>query len=120
MKTLIEETYSANQATPVIILTHSMGSPMMLYFLLQQSPAWKSRHIRALVTLSGPWGGTVRALKVFAPVSSTPAPGWPDLPLKVGDRKTPFPLTLSSPQLFLPPRVPPIHLCRPDRFLRCS
>lgn len=66
VKTLIEETYSANQATPVIILTHSMGSPMMLYFLLQQSQAWKSRHIRALVTLSGPWGGTVRALKVFA------------------------------------------------------
>jgi len=66
VKTLIEDTFLANDATPVIILTHSMGSPMMLYFLTKQSQAWKSMYVRSLVTLAGPWGGTVRALKIFA------------------------------------------------------
>lgn len=66
VKKLIEDTFLANSGTPVILLTHSMGSPMMLFFLKNQSGAWKSKYIRALVTLAGPWGGTVRALKVFA------------------------------------------------------
>jgi len=66
VKNLVEETYQANNQTPVILLTHSMGSPMMLYFLLHQSQAWKSQYIRCLTTLAGPWGGTVRAVKIFA------------------------------------------------------
>ena len=36
VKSLIEETFLANGETSVIILTHSLGSPMMLYFLLHQ------------------------------------------------------------------------------------
>jgi len=66
VKQLIESTYAANGNIQVILLTHSMGSPMMLYFLLHQTQAWKDKYIRALTTLAGPWGGTVRALKVFA------------------------------------------------------
>jgi len=66
VKKLIEETYITNNNVQVIILTHSMGSPMMLYFLIHQSSAWKDKYIRSLITLAGPWGGTVRALKVFA------------------------------------------------------
>ena len=66
MKALIEETFLANEATPVILVTHSMGGTMMLYFLNHQSAGWKARYVRALVTLAGPWGGSVRALKVFA------------------------------------------------------
>ncbi|XP_023333809.1 group XV phospholipase A2 [Eurytemora carolleeae] len=66
VKDLIEGTYKANNNLSVILLTHSMGSPMMLYFLLQQSQGWKDKYIRSMVTLAGPWGGTVRALKVFA------------------------------------------------------
>merc|ERR1712192_331791 len=42
------------------------GSIMMHYFLQQQTPAWKEKHIRALVSVAGVWGGTARALKVFA------------------------------------------------------
>ena len=34
VKKLVEDTYEANNKTSVILLTHSMGSPMMLYFLL--------------------------------------------------------------------------------------
>ena len=39
VKKLIEETYLSNDNATVIILTHSMGSPMMLYFLNNQVKA---------------------------------------------------------------------------------
>ena len=69
-----------------------MGSIMVHYFLQQQSPEWKEKHIRFMghdlefwlihflvqcfvtdlltfrcfVSLAGAWGGLARALKVFA------------------------------------------------------
>ena len=61
----MEETYRMNGNQPVIILAHSMGGPMSLHFLHSQSKSWKDQHIHALVTLSGAWGGSVKALKVF-------------------------------------------------------
>ena len=45
---------------------HSMGCPMSLYFLTQQTKAWKDKYIRSLVTLAGPWGGAVKSLEIFA------------------------------------------------------
>ena len=45
---------------------HSMGCPMSLYFLNQQTKAWKDKYIRSLVTLAGPWGGAVKSLEIFA------------------------------------------------------
>jgi len=66
VKGLIEETFERNNQTQVVLVCHSMGSIMMHYFLQQQTPAWKEKHIRALVTVAGVWGGTARALKVFA------------------------------------------------------
>jgi len=66
VKGLIEETFERNNETQVVLVCHSMGSIMMHYFLQQQSPAWKEKHIRALVSVAGVWGGTARALKVFA------------------------------------------------------
>uniref|UniRef100_A0A1B6CCH8 Group XV phospholipase A2 n=1 Tax=Clastoptera arizonana TaxID=38151 RepID=A0A1B6CCH8_9HEMI len=64
-KKLIEETYEMNNKSNVILVAHSMGSPMCLQFLQKQTQAWKDEYIRALVTLSGPWGGSVKAIKVF-------------------------------------------------------
>jgi len=61
----VETTYEANGQKKVILLCHSMGSIMMLHLLQNKPQAWKDKYIRALVTLSGVWGGTVRALKVF-------------------------------------------------------
>ncbi len=66
LKRLIEQTYSSNGDTPVILVCHSMGSPMALYFLNRQTQAWKDKHVAAMITMAGVWGGTVRALKVFA------------------------------------------------------
>jgi lysophospholipase-3 len=63
--TLIESTYANNSNSKVILLCHSMGSPMMLHFLQSKTDEWKDKYIRAMVTLAGVWGGTVRALKVY-------------------------------------------------------
>ncbi|XP_065162884.1 phospholipase A2 group XV-like isoform X2 [Atheta coriaria] len=66
LKALIEETYAQNNNTPVILIAHSMGGPMTLYFLNLQTQAWKDQHIKSMVTLSGAWGGSVKAVKVYA------------------------------------------------------
>lgn len=66
LKNLIEETYNINKQVPVTLLAHSMGGPMSLIFLQRQSQKWKDKYINCLITLSAVWGGSVKALKVFA------------------------------------------------------
>ncbi|KAK9294345.1 hypothetical protein QLX08_011015 [Tetragonisca angustula] len=66
LKDLIEETYDNNNQTPVTLLAHSMGGPMTLIFLQRQSQKWKDKYINCLITLAAVWGGSVKALKVFA------------------------------------------------------
>lgn len=66
LKALVEETYEMNDKSPVALLAHSMGGPMSLYFLHQQTQAWKDKYIRSLITLSGAWGGSAKAIKVYA------------------------------------------------------
>ncbi|KAF4525963.1 hypothetical protein B566_EDAN000754 [Ephemera danica] len=56
MRELIENTTRAN-GRPAVLLTHSMGGPLTLTFLRQQSQRWKDKNVRALVTLAAPWGG---------------------------------------------------------------
>lgn len=66
LKDLVEETYNNNNQVPVTLLAHSMGGPMSLIFLQRQSQKWKDKYINCLITLSAVWGGSVKALKVFA------------------------------------------------------
>lgn len=66
MKKLVEDTYRQNDNTPVTLITHSMGSPMSLLLLQQQTSAWKRKYISKLISLAGAWAGSVKALKVFA------------------------------------------------------
>ncbi|XP_019876595.2 phospholipase A2 group XV isoform X2 [Aethina tumida] len=66
LKKLIEDTYSMNGNTPVILLAHSMGGLMSLHFLNQQTQKWKDQYIKSLVTLSAVWGGSMKAIKVYA------------------------------------------------------
>lgn len=66
-KKLVMSAYTSNDNQRVILVTHSMGSPMMLYFLSHYvDQAWKDKYIRCQISLSGVLGGTVRAVKVFA------------------------------------------------------
>lgn len=66
LKQLIEQTYLENNNEPVILLAHSMGGPMTVIFLNLQTQAWKDKYIKSLVTLSGVWGGSMKAIKVYA------------------------------------------------------
>ena len=55
-----------NGNTPVVMIGHSMGCPMILYFLTQQTQAWKDKYVKSIITLAGPWGGSVKYLEIFA------------------------------------------------------
>lgn len=66
LKQLVEDTYTENENKSVMLIAHSMGGPMSLYFLNQQAQDWKDKYIKSLVTLSGAWGGSVKAVKVYA------------------------------------------------------
>ena len=44
---------------------HSMGSINALYLLQSKTDAWKEKYIRAFVSLSGVWGGSVKAIEVY-------------------------------------------------------
>lgn len=65
-KKLVEDTYSENGNEKVILIAHSMGGPMMLYFLNSQSQDWKDKYIKSFVTLNAVWGGSMKAIKVYA------------------------------------------------------
>lgn len=65
-KQLVEDTYTQNANNQVVLLTHSMGSLMALYFLNLQSQSWKDKYIKSFVSLSGVWGGSMKAIKVYA------------------------------------------------------
>lgn len=66
LKALVEETYTNNNKSAVTLLVHSMGGSMALQFLRLQSQKWKDTYIQRMISLSTPWGGAVKALKVFA------------------------------------------------------
>ena len=51
---LVEDSYYANNGTRVILIAHSMGNPIALFWLNRiVSPAWKSKFIRSFVSLAG-------------------------------------------------------------------
>ncbi|XP_052758628.1 phospholipase A2 group XV-like [Galleria mellonella] len=66
LKSLVEETYAMNNKSAVTLLVHSMGGSMALHFLRLQPQSWKDRYIRRLLSLATPWGGSMKAVKVFA------------------------------------------------------
>ncbi|XP_050362070.1 phospholipase A2 group XV-like [Nymphalis io] len=66
LKSLVEETYAMNNKSAVTFIVHSMGGSMALHFLRLQTQAWKDQYIRRMISLSTPWGGAMKALKVFA------------------------------------------------------
>uniref|UniRef100_A0A1I8P7E8 Group XV phospholipase A2 n=1 Tax=Stomoxys calcitrans TaxID=35570 RepID=A0A1I8P7E8_STOCA len=66
LKKLVQDTYEENSKTPVTFITHSMGSPMTLVFLQQQTEEWKTKYVERQISLAGAWAGSIKALKVFA------------------------------------------------------
>lgn len=66
LKDLVEHTYAENNNSRVVLIAHSMGAPMGMLFLHGVSQEWKDKYIECMVTLSGAWGGSAKAIKVFA------------------------------------------------------
>lgn len=66
LKYLIESTFFINGNIRITLLAHSMGGPMILLFLQQQSQEWKDKFISKFISLSASWGGSVKSVKVFA------------------------------------------------------
>lgn len=63
---LIEETYAINDNTKVVIIAHSLGNLVILYFLNHKPQEWKDKYIRSFITLAAPWGGSVKTLRMLA------------------------------------------------------
>ncbi|XP_025836355.1 group XV phospholipase A2 isoform X2 [Agrilus planipennis] len=66
LKNLIETAYDENGNQSVMLIAHSMGGPMSLQLLSRQKQSWKDKYIKCLITLAGAWGGSVKAVKVYA------------------------------------------------------
>ncbi|XP_030628443.1 phosphatidylcholine-sterol acyltransferase [Chanos chanos] len=65
LKDLVEEMYD-EYSQQIYLLGHSMGSNYILYFLNQQTQAWKDKYIKGFISLGAPWGGAVKPLRVLA------------------------------------------------------
>lgn len=99
-KRLVEHTFVTNGNNAVVLICHSMGSPLSLYFLHQQTQSWKDKYIRALITLGGVWGGSVKALKVFAAGDDLGAYVLPSRTLRGEQRTSPSTAWLLPSKLF--------------------
>lgn len=56
MKKLVEETFELGGQQRITLLVHSMGGPMTLVFLQNQTPAWKDKYIEQVISLAGAYG----------------------------------------------------------------
>ena len=66
VKKLIETTYNTSGGRRVVLVAHSMGSPISLFFLTQfVNQTWKDKYIRAYVTVSGVWHGAGKSVKAM-------------------------------------------------------
>lgn len=50
----------------VILIVHSLGGLMSLTMLRNQNQQWKDTYIKMVISLAGAWGGSAKAVKVFA------------------------------------------------------
>lgn len=66
LKKLVEDTYGLNNNEPITFIAHSMGAPMLMIFLQQQSDSWKQKYIARMITIAGAYGGSAKTVKVFA------------------------------------------------------
>lgn len=105
-KGLVEETYKMNKREKAIILCHSMGCLVMLYFLNQQTQAWKDQHVRSFFCLGGPWGGAVKSVKAFASGDNFGVMVAPSLTIRDDERTFPsLAFLLPSSNVFPPNKV---------------
>ena len=54
-----------NKMKRIVLVSQSMGCPYSLIFLKRQSQEWIDKYIASWITISGPWGGAVKALRAY-------------------------------------------------------
>ena len=63
---LVEDTYEQNNGTQIIFCAHSMGNPILLYFLNNYvNYSWKKKHIRSFISLAAVWGGAAKPVRLM-------------------------------------------------------
>uniref|UniRef100_A0A1I7ZKU3 Lecithin-cholesterol acyltransferase-like 1 n=1 Tax=Steinernema glaseri TaxID=37863 RepID=A0A1I7ZKU3_9BILA len=67
LRASIETAYFYNGNRRVVVLGHSMGNPVMLYFYRNVvSASWKEKFVHSHISLAGAWGGAMQIVKLFA------------------------------------------------------
>lgn len=66
LKALIEETFAMNENMPVVLVCHSLGCPYSSIFLHKQTQDWLDKYLRVWLTISAPWGGSVKTVGLYA------------------------------------------------------
>merc|ERR1719491_1416226 len=76
IKTLIEQS-TLQSGHKVVVLSHSLGCPTMLYFFHNYvSEAWRAAHIHGWVAVSGPWLGATMQANAYLGGWSLGMPTW--------------------------------------------
>lgn len=63
---LTEYAYNNNEKIGVTFIAHSMGGKMLLHFLQQMPQTWKDKYVKRVISLSVPWGGSVRTIQALS------------------------------------------------------
>lgn len=66
LKFTSEKMFHESGETQVTFICHSMGCNNVLYFMQQQTKAWKDRHVKRIISIAAPWGGSLSALRATA------------------------------------------------------
>lgn len=103
MKNLIEETYGNSGNCPVVLLGHSLGALYSLAFLNTVTDRWKRTHIKAFLAISGPLGGSVKAMKIMASGDNFGIPVRQSLSFRPLQRSLPSTAYLFPDQRLWPP-----------------
>ena len=63
---LVEDLCEKNGGEKVLLVSHSMGGLWAHHLLVNQSAAWKEKHVHAWAALAPAYGGTARELRLMA------------------------------------------------------
>lgn len=66
LDSMVAEMIGQSGGARVTLVCHSMGCLNALYYLHSKPQDWRDKHIRRLVSLAAPWGGSLQALRVVA------------------------------------------------------
>lgn len=61
LKSTIEKSYKENHNKKVVLISHSMGSALINWFLSEKDQHWKDTYIAGWISLNGAFAGSIKA-----------------------------------------------------------